>query len=200
VSINHDTHHYVYILMRMISFKSQPTMKVNIHNQCSNFRLKDRKYLSTGEDWQPYLGEEVDTDHMMRVGFKSPPAMFEDGIMCKLQREHVKPGNQSTHILLFIGWKSEGYKKLHAFAQLIEYDKHVHWDKYTLKEYYQRYISQISTYIGHIKDTWLIDGNIVLMTRLELDFTQRDGVLNVTISERAEDDYTRRPDKINPEV
>jgi hypothetical protein len=37
----------------------------------------------------------------------------------------------------------------------------------------------------------------VLMTELELDFTQRDGVLNIIISERNNDNHARRPKWIN---
>jgi hypothetical protein len=43
----------------------------------------------------------------------------------------------------------------------------------------------------------LIPDGTVLMSILELDFTQRDGVLNITISESIRDDYTRRPEWIN---
>jgi hypothetical protein len=38
------------------------------------------------------------------------------------------------------------------------------------------------------------------MTGLELDFTQRDGVLNITISEGVKDNHTRMPELIDLEM
>jgi hypothetical protein len=38
------------------------------------------------------------------------------------------------------------------------------------------------------------------MTKLELDFTQRNGVLNITISEGVEDEHTKRPVWIDPKM
>jgi hypothetical protein len=46
----------------------------------------------------------------------------------------------------------------------------------------------------------LIDDGIVLITKLEMDFTKRDGRLNITISEGIEDEYTKRIEQVNPEM
>jgi hypothetical protein len=96
-------------------------------------------------------------------------------------------------------WKSEGYKNFRMLLQLIKYGKKIYWDETMLEEYYQRYANQLSTYTGPIKDTWSISDGTVLMAKLELDFTQRDGVLNLTISEGIRDEHTRRPERIDPE-
>jgi hypothetical protein len=50
VSIDGDTSHYIYVLIHTISFKRQPTMKVNIHNQCSNIKLIDGKHFNVRVD------------------------------------------------------------------------------------------------------------------------------------------------------
>jgi hypothetical protein len=44
-----------------------------------------------------------------------------------------------------------------------------------------------------IEETWLIHDGTVLVTRLELNFAQRYGILNVTISEGIRDDHIKRP-------
>jgi hypothetical protein len=127
--------------------------------------------------------------------------VFGGILMYVLERKHVKIGtrHEPTHILLLVAWKSEGYKKLRAFAHLIEYDKASCWDNLSQEEYYQRFTSQLRIYTGPIKDTWLMPDGTVLLTELGLDFTQRDGVLNVTISEGIEDENTKRPEWIHLE-
>jgi hypothetical protein len=98
-----------------------------------------------------------------------------------------------------VGWKSEGYKELCACVCLIECDKTFPWHKVNTEEYYQRYTNQFGIYTGPIKDTWLTHDGAVLTTKLELYFTQRNDVLNITISEGISDDHTKRPVWINPE-
>jgi hypothetical protein len=126
---------------------------------------------------------------------------FEGVLTYELQRENIESDDQpkSTHILFFVAWKSEGYKSLRVFVHLVECDKYTHWEKIALEEYYQRYVNQLCTYTGPVRNTWLIDDGTVLMTELELDFTQRAGVLSVTISEGIRNDRTKKPIWINPE-
>jgi hypothetical protein len=154
-------------------------MKVSIRNQCSDFKLRCRSHFSNSIDWNTYPDEEVDAGSMTNAILTSYSATFT---------------------LLFITWKSEGYKELRACIRLIEYDKQVKWDGYKLKEYYKRYANQFSTYTGPIEDTWLMPDGTVLMTRLELDFTQRDGVLNIIIFKGVENEYTRRPVWLDPKM
>jgi hypothetical protein len=203
VSIDDDASHYVYTLMHIISIELQTTMEVNIHNQCSDFRLRYDGHFSNGADWGEYPDFEVDTDSMMSVEIMPILSSFGGVLMYKLQRKQVKSGKQPepTHIRLFIAWKSESYKKLHVFVQLIKCDKASGWDETILEEYCQRYANQFSTYTGPVKDTWLMPDGTVLMTRLELDFTQedwRDGVLSVTISKGVKDECTKKPKQISP--
>jgi hypothetical protein len=176
-------------------------MKVNIYNQCSDFKLTFRGYFGNGTNGDENPDEDVDTGSMKCVDLTPYLVAFEGAIMHKLERKHVKTGNQfePTDIHLFIAWRSEGYKKLRVFVHLIEHDKQLYWRKTSQEEYYQRYASQLCTYTDPIKDTWLIPDGKVLTTGLELDFTQRDGVLNITISEGVESEKTKRPEWIDLE-
>jgi hypothetical protein len=198
VSIHDDASHHVYILICTISVEVQPTMKVDIHNQCLDFELTCRGYFSSGADSIEDPAKEVDAGSMNSVGLMPSLVAFEGALMYGLERKRVKSSNQPepTDIQLFIAWKSEGYEKFSVFVHLIEDDKQFYWRKATLGEYYQRYASQLCTYTGPIKNTWLIPDGTVLVTELELDFTQRDGVLNITISEGVEDEKTKRPEWI----
>jgi hypothetical protein len=185
--------------MHTISYTNQPTMEVTIHNQCSDFKLTDAAYLLNNIGWVEPPNVEIDAGSMTRVDLLPLRMAFDGGLLYFLKRKHVETDNQleSNIYRLFIGWKHEGYKKLRAFVQLIECDKTFGWDKFKPEEYFQRYISQLSTYTGPIKDTWLIYDGTVLMTELELDFTKRDGRLNLTISEGVSDGHTKRPEWIN---
>jgi hypothetical protein len=139
---------------------------------------------------------------MTSASLTSSWAVFKGGLTYQLQRKCVKSGDQlkSTFTRLFIIWKSEGYKVLRVRVGLIEHDKQIRWNGYKLREYYRRYANQFGTYTEPVRDTWLIHDGTVLMTRLELDFTQRDWVLNITISEGTEDEYARRPVWLDPKM
>jgi hypothetical protein len=176
-------------------------MKVNIHNQCSDFKLTYRGHFSNGLRWNKEPDEEVDAGSTKRIGLLPFLSTFEGALMHVLERKHAKTSNlpEPTRILLFVAWKSEGYKKFRVFVHLIEYDKKFDWDKLNPAEYYQRYTSQLCIYTDPIKGTWLMPNGIVLVTELELDFTQRDGVLSVTTSEGVVDEHAKRPEWIDLE-
>jgi hypothetical protein len=185
--------------MYTISFERQPTMKVNIHNQCSDFILTKQGNFSHGTNWNSYCNWRVDAGSMMSAALTPLLATSEVALAYKLERKLVRPVNQSesTHILFSVAWKSEGYKKGRVFVHLIEYDEWFDWSRIKLEEYYQKYANQLCTYTDPIRNTWLTHDGTVLMTELELDFTQRDGVLNVTISEGTRDDHTKIPARFN---
>jgi hypothetical protein len=166
---------------------------VNIYNQCSDFDLEDGEYFSTGTIRDEYFYNKVFAGRMTSIDLKPFLSTFGATIMYRLKKGHVK----STNTLLFVAWKSEGYKRLRVLLQVIECDKTFPWDGSKVEEYCQRYASQLSTCTGPIKDTWLISDSTMLMTELELDFTQRDGVLNINISEGIKDERTKLPEWIN---
>jgi hypothetical protein len=174
-------------------------MKVNVHNQCSDFNLVDQKHFNYCAGWDEHHVEKVDASNMMSIDLKPLMAAFEGALICKLQKNIIKSDDQleSPYLLFFIAWKSGGYKKYHVVLKLIECDKTFHWDKFKPEEYFQKHANQFSTYTGPIKETWLINDNTVLMTKLEIDFTKRDGALNITISDSSRDEHTKLPEWIN---
>jgi hypothetical protein len=187
------------MLTHNISGYPQATMEVNIHNQCLDFKLTDRECFSGGADWNKWPDAEVMADNTMKADLIPFRAVFGGILIYELLRKDVDPSIrlESTFTLLLVAWKSEGYKKLYVLMRLIECNLWPRWFKFKPEEYYQRYVSQLSTYTDPIKDTWLLPDGAIVMTRLELDFTQRDGVLNITISESVNDDYTRTTEWIN---
>jgi hypothetical protein len=198
--MNDDVSHYVYTLIHMISVISCRVTKANIHNQCTDFNLTDRHWSVINIYWNNEPDEEIDAGSMASAELEPFRVKFRGGLTYRLQRKNIQSDDQleSTSTLLLITWKSEGYKVPRVLVCLVEYDKQFRWSGYKLKEYHQRYTNQLSTYTGPVEDTWLIPDSTVLMTRLELDFTQRVGVLNITITEGVEGEHTKRPIWINP--
>jgi hypothetical protein len=176
-------------------------MKVNIHTQCSDFKLINRKVFSISIKWNKQLDMEVDAGGMTSASLMPQAAVFEGYLTYQLQKKFVKSDDQldATYTLLFIAWKYEGYRNFQMVVKLIECDKRFCWNYMKLWEYYQRHADQLSIYTGPVKDTWLIYDGTVLMTRLKLDFTQRNGALNIAISKGIKDEHTKRPEWINPE-
>jgi hypothetical protein len=185
-----------------MSVELKATMKVNIHNQCSDLKLIGRGYFSTGTYWDKRPNDEVEADDMTNAKLIPSLATFEGILTYELEIKHVKPDNRRDppHIRLFVAWKSEYYKQFRMFMHLIEYDEYVEWNEIKLKEYYHHYVNQLNAYTDSIKNTWLTCDGTVLMTGLELDFTQRDGVLNITISEGVKNEHSRRPAWFDPKM
>jgi hypothetical protein len=185
--------------MHTTSVEPRPTMKVNIHNQCTDFKLKNPTCFSSDSVLNNYSAREVDAGEMMSNDFRPLLVAFEGALIYELQRKHVTPGNRpdSTHILLLVAWKYESYKEFCVLVHLIECNKWPYWDEIKPEEYYQRYANQLCAYTDPIRDTWLIHDGTVLMTELESDFTQRDGVLNIIFSEGIRDCHVKRPEWIN---
>jgi hypothetical protein len=201
VSINKDTSYHVYILIHTISLFYESTMEVNVHNQCSGFNLRHHTCFRASMDREQYPDDEVNPGSMTSVKFIPFLSTFGGVLTYVLEKEDAKSEGQpkSIYTLLFISWKFEGYKKFCAFVHLVECEDLLFWTKAKREEYYQRYTGQLYMYTDTIKDIWLIHDGTVLKTELTLDFTQRDGVLNVTISEGVRDGRLLRPIWIGPE-
>jgi hypothetical protein len=177
-------------------------MKVNIHNQCSDFKLVDQKRFSSGSVWYGSPDKEADAGSITSIGLIASMSTFKGILTYVLQREDVKSGDQpeSGCIRLFIAWKYEGYRKPCVLVQLMECYETFHGRIISSEDYYKRCVNQLCTYTGPIKDTWLIYDGTVLMTELELDLMQRNDILNITISESVRDEHTKMPVWLNPEM
>jgi hypothetical protein len=175
-------------------------MEVVIHNRCSNFKLIN--LMLYAPHMIKYPNAEVDAGGITSATLRPYRTVFDGSLTYQLQRKYVKFDDQlnSTYTLLFVAWKSEGYKELRACVRMIECDKQIEWNGYKLEEYRQRYASQLSTYTGFINDTWLIHDGTTLLTRLRLDFAQRDGRLNIVISEGIRSECTKISAWINPKM
>jgi hypothetical protein len=168
-------------------------MKVNIRNQCPGLLLDSGKHFSTGIDWNEKPANKVNPGGMTSANLIPLMSTFGGILGYDLEIR----GIESTYIRLSVIWKSEGYKQLKVFTHLVEYEKWCSWSANELEEYYQRYASQLCVYTTPIKQKWLLDNGTVLMIELEVNFTQRDGVLNVTLSKLKNSVCTKKPEWIS---
>jgi hypothetical protein len=175
--------------MYIFSFKPQPTMEVNVQNQCSDLRLMHGLYSNTSAGQNEHSNWCVYDGNTISDGVRPFLTTFGGVLTYVLDRKDVKPDEklEPTQARLCVSWKSEGYKKFRVFIQLVEYDKTFRWDIFNLNEYRQRYDNQLSAYTGPIKGTWLVGDDLVLMIRLV-----------ITISESVKDEHTKRPVWFDP--
>jgi hypothetical protein len=202
VSINNDVNHYGYILIHIVSFDTRPTMEVNIHNQCTNFDWVAPKRFNIGVDKGSFSSRLAHVGYMTSFDLIPFQSTFGGVLMYTLQENYGKASDlhKSTDVRLLIAWKSEGYKNFGVFVQLIEYDEDIHWEEFTLEEYYKRYANEFSTYTGPIKETWMTRDGIMFTTGIDVDFTLRDGVLNIAISDGVNEVYTKTPEWFYPKL
>jgi hypothetical protein len=194
-SINDDTQRPWYI--HIDRMEPQLTMQVNVHHPC--FKLIDQEYFGHDMIENVSSDQEITGDRIC-LGFKPSLATFEGVLTYELQKDESGDVSKSTYFRLFVAWKLQGYKELCTGVYLIACDKKMEWNRNKLEECYQRHANQLSTYAGPIKDTWLLEDGAVVMIGLELDFTQRDGVLNINITEGVKDEHTKKPEWIDPKM
>jgi hypothetical protein len=149
VSINNNTRHSIYILIHIIRFKFLTAMEVNIFNRDSGFELKSLTHFNSEEYWEDYPFRQVWIGELRTVDLKPSLSVFEGVLTCSLVRKYVEPNGRTKYkwILLFLIWKSEGYRDLRAFVRLIECKKGYYWNEVKLREYYQRYANQLNAYM-----------------------------------------------------
>jgi hypothetical protein len=78
-------------------------MKVNIYNQCSDFKLTFRGYFGNGTNGDENPDEDVDTGSMKCVDLTPYLVAFEGAIMHKLETKPVINLSQQIFIFSLLG-------------------------------------------------------------------------------------------------
>jgi hypothetical protein len=189
--------------MYTISLSIEPSLKLNIHNQCLNIDLVSPTYFTndgTGCRRPPSL--KVCAGSVMRPGLIVSywSTGSTSALIYKLQRRRphksteISKGTSSTvHILILWRLLFEP-KELYVDVLLVEYDKG--FDRYKLEKLCYEDISRSRMYLDSATEIWLLDDNTALMTTFEVVNSQ---LLNVTISEVEKDDCMRTLIHIDPE-
>jgi hypothetical protein len=183
----------VQILIHVVRFVTQPTMEVNIRNQCSKFKLIEVPFFGG-----PYLAglpcRKIDAGKSASDHASPMFAASKSFRLYELRRKDSTSSNQLNlaYNYLLVIWKSEGYMDFRVRAYLIDCDGRCVWYMPKLIEHYQKHVSRSKKYTTPIVDTWLICKDTILKTVLIVDDKKRDGRLHIVITEEAINNHTRK--------
>jgi hypothetical protein len=124
--------------------------------------------------------------------------------MYKLQRKNIDRSNEeaistedeATCMRLVVVWKINRYNEFCVVSRLIEHAKRHIWDREKLIRLANCYGLFNMRHVP-IEETWLMHGNMVLMTRVGVTREEECYRLEMTISETNKKYNTRRPQCIN---
>jgi hypothetical protein len=188
------------VLIHTASLSVQPSVKLNIHNQCWDAGLVSPVYV-TGNglechrppDYRVYAGDTI------RSGFIINET--DDGsygvLIYRLQRRQSYRSagaseDTSNGVHLFVVWEISEPKELYADVLLIEYTKAFSWNRDKLNKLYHENRDRLKECNDIISDTWLVDNNMVLKTSFSVRDLKGNPELSIYISEER-DDYAMRP-------
>jgi hypothetical protein len=192
------------VLMYGSSLPIQPSVKLNIHNQCLNIDLVSPIYVTNyGLECYRAPDDNVHAGDIMRSGFIINKYSNESfgTLIYRLQRRQLHEYTMINEYMssvaqLLVTWRVSEFKELYADVLLVEHDKKFDWNKDNLMDLYRRNINQFRQYSHTVIDTWLSDANTALMTTFEV--MDEELILNITISEAERDNNTRIPICIDP--
>jgi hypothetical protein len=129
------------VLMYIVSLPAQPTVKLAIHNQCSNVDLVSPIYITdSGLECHRPSSHKVGAGNTTRFGFiiYILDNKFSGALIYKLQKRgsfrFIEIGNNTSNdAQLLVVWKISESKELYADALLVEHQKRFHWNKDNLR-------------------------------------------------------------------
>jgi hypothetical protein len=175
--------------------------KLMIHHQFPGVVLVSPLYYSDNEAYHLSLDQRVDVGSTIQADFNIDFAQDESigALMYKLQRKNTDQSDEDnifneeeTCIQFFIVWKVNSSKEFYVVSFLIEHDKDRVWNRDGLMKLAER-CKQFNMQHGLIEDTWLMRGNTVLMTRMNVTCEEECYKLKVIISETNIKDDTQKP-------
>jgi hypothetical protein len=193
------------VLIYALSLPVQPSVKLDIHNQCLNVDLVSPIYTTYGRlechrppDYKVCAGNTIRSSFII-----NEPGNGSGGILIyKLQRKQTNESTEiskdtSSAIHLLVVWEISGSKMLYAGVLLVEYDKRFDWNKNDLKYLHRKSFGRLRQFPDSATETWSLDDNMTLMITFEI--MNEGQLLNVTISEVKRNSYVETPVHIDLE-
>jgi hypothetical protein len=190
------------VLIYAVRLTIQPSVKLNIHNQCLDVDLVSPVYVtSDGLECHRAPDYKVYARNTMRSGFiiKSNDASF--GILIyRLQRGQSRVSAEinkdtSNAVQLLVIWKFFGFNELYAYVLLMECDKGFTWNEDKLNKLYHENHDRLKKYTS-ILDTWFMDNSMALKTTFSTRDLKGNPELSISISEER-DEYAIKPFSID---
>jgi hypothetical protein len=171
-------------------------VRLSIHQQFPGIELVSPVYVSNGATCHLLPDQRVYVDSKTQVGFSINPDHEESigALIYRLQRNNTdQPYEETTCIQLIMIWKINSSREFCVVSDLIEHDKDHIWDSIELMNRVAWY-ALFDMQHGPIEETWIIHGNIALITSLNVTREEECYKLEMTISETSiKDDYIQRP-------
>jgi hypothetical protein len=166
-------------------------MKLTICHQLSGIQLVSPVYVGYGTCYLP-PDQRVDVGFTTQVGFDINPDQGLGILMYKLERKNMDEFDEVTCVQIVIVWRVCTSGEFCIVSDLIEHDKDSIWDRDRLIRLANCY-TLFNMQRGPIEETYLMNDNTVLMTRVNA--TREGGCykLVMTISETSIRDDTQRP-------
>jgi hypothetical protein len=189
------------VLMYDISLSIEPSLKLNIHNQCLSVNLVSPTYLI---DYRStcYIppNYKVRTGSTMSSSFALKSDYVTGVLTYRLQRKwsYVSTGigkDTSNDVQLLVVWRTSEYG-LSADVLMIEHDKEFDWNESNLGKLYNKNMDQFRQCHNHAIEIWSLDDDVALMITSEI--MNEDLILDITISELEKDNGARAPARIEP--
>jgi hypothetical protein len=177
------------VLMCVVRVCFQPSVKLNIHNQCLNVDLVSPAYIIHGWlDCHRPLNYKVCAGDIARSGFiVYNPLNAPGGVLIyRLQRRQSHESididrNTSNIVHLLVIWEVSRPVELYTDVLLVEHDKGYDWNEVDLKRLYRENTHRFRMFPNSVTETWSLDDNIALMTTSKI--MNEDHILDITISE-----------------
>jgi hypothetical protein len=191
------------VLIHAFSLSIKPSVKLNIHNECSNVDFVSLTYATGyGLDCYRLPDYKVRVSDTMRFGFiiKSFSRSY-GALICKLQRRQShnsikinKDTPNAAHLLVV--WEAHEYE-LRVDALLVEDDKRLDWNTSNLGVLHEKNsnLFRLCSHFG--TETWILDDDAALVTAFEI--VNEGFLLNMTISEVEKYNCARMPAHVDPE-
>jgi hypothetical protein len=190
------------VLMYVVSLNIQPSIKLNIHNQCLNVDLISPTYITHHRlechrppDYKVCAGNTTKSGFIIESGYASYGILIY-----RLQKKQSHESNEidkgtasAAHLLVV--WKFSKFNELYADVLLARYDKRFNWDRDDLEFLYNKNDSQFRLCPDSATETWLLDDNTVLITAFKI--MNEDHILDITVSEVEGDNGTWMPVHVN---
>jgi hypothetical protein len=184
------------VLICTISLPIQPSVKLNIYNQCLNVDLVSPTYI-TGyrsechrpPDYKVCVGDTTRYSFIIKSNYATGGALIY-----KLQRKHMhkstkigKYTSRATHLLVV--WEFSSSRVLYVDVILVRHDKRL--DKDDLKCLYRENFDRFRLCSDFATELWSLDDNTVLRTTFEI--MNEDHLSTIIISEVEGDNGARMP-------
>jgi hypothetical protein len=184
------------MLTYVVSLFIEPSVKLNINNQCLNFDLVSPTYaigdgleLHRLPDHKVCAGDAISSGFISKSDNESNVVLIYRLQKCQAHESTETDEDASNTVHLLVVLNISGSKDLYADVLLVECDKRL--DKDDLNDFYLENSNQFRCLSDYATDTWSLDDNTALMITFE--FMNEDRTLDITISEVKGYNSTRMP-------